>query len=93
MRAARWGARGPAGEGALLSVSDDGPGIPIEQQARLFDPFFTTKAAGTGLGLSIVARLVEAHGGQISFQSAPGVGTKFEVRLPAKPRAEKTVLA
>ena len=93
VRAARWGSRGAAVEGALLSVTDNGSGIASERQARLFDPFFTTKAAGTGLGLSIVARLVEAHGGRISFQTAPGVGTRFEVRLPAKPRAEKTVHA
>ena len=75
---------GPGGM-VVLSVTDDGPGIPASQHARLFDPFYTTKAAGTGLGLSIVARLVEAHRGQISFQSAPGVGTHFEVRLPRAP--------
>ena len=66
----------------MLTVTDNGPGIPLEIQSRLFDPFFTTKAAGTGLGLSIVARLVENHGGEIAFQSAPGSGTRFVVRLP-----------
>ncbi len=74
--------RGHLGEVAVLSVTDNGPGIPVELQPRLFDPFFTTKAAGTGLGLSIVARLVEQQGGEIVFQSAPGVGTRFSVRLP-----------
>ncbi|MEO6994517.1 MAG: ATP-binding protein [Lacunisphaera sp.] len=74
--------RGHLVEVAVLSVSDNGPGIPTELQPRLFDPFFTTKAAGTGLGLSIVARLVEQQGGEIVFQSAPGVGTRFSVRLP-----------
>jgi signal transduction histidine kinase len=69
-------------EVAVLSVTDDGPGIPAAVQARLFDPFFTTKAAGTGLGLAIVARLVESHGGEITFQTAPGRGTCFAVRLP-----------
>ncbi len=73
---------GQPGEVAVLSVMDSGPGIPPEIQSRLFDPFFTTKAAGTGLGLSIVARLVEQHGGEISFQSAPNIGTRFSVRLP-----------
>jgi signal transduction histidine kinase len=67
---------------AVLSVTDNGPGIPAEIQARLFDPFFTTKPAGTGLGLSIVARLVENQGGEITFQSAPRAGTRFAVRLP-----------
>lgn len=74
--------RGRPADVAVLSVADNGPGIPAEIQPRLFDPFFTTKAAGTGLGLSIVARLVEQHGGEITFQSAPRAGTRFAVRLP-----------
>jgi signal transduction histidine kinase len=73
---------GRPAEVAVLSVTDDGPGIPPEHQSRLFDPFFTTKAAGTGLGLSIVARLVENHGGEIGFQTVPRSGTRFNVRLP-----------
>lgn len=77
--------RGQRGiEVAVLCISDDGPGIPNEVQARLFDPFFTTKASGTGLGLPIVARLIEAHGGEIAFQTAPGKGTRFDVRLPVR---------
>ena len=74
--------RNRAADVAVLSVTDNGPGIPTELHPRLFDPFFTTKAAGTGLGLSIVARLVEQHGGEIVFQSVPNVGTRFDVRLP-----------
>jgi signal transduction histidine kinase len=74
--------RGRRADVAVLTVTDDGPGIPLKIQSRLFDPFFTTKAAGTGLGLSIVSRLVENHGGEITFQSAPGSGTRFAVRLP-----------
>jgi C4-dicarboxylate-specific signal transduction histidine kinase len=74
--------RGRPAKVAVLSVTDNGPGIPAGHRARLFDPFFTTKAAGTGLGLSIVARLVEQHGGEITFQSAPRAGTRFSVRLP-----------
>jgi signal transduction histidine kinase len=75
-------------EVAVLSVTDDGPGIPAAVQARLFDPFFTTKAAGTGLGLAIIARLVENHGGEITFQTAMGKGTRFAVRLPVRRPAE-----
>lgn len=71
-----------AAEVAVLSVTDNGPGIPEKVQARLFDPFFTTKSTGTGLGLSIVAHLVENQRGAITFQSAPGAGTRFAVRLP-----------
>lgn len=74
--------RGKPSEVAVLSVTDNGPGIPEAIQSRLFDPFFTTKPTGTGLGLSIVARLVENQGGEIKFQSAPGTGTRFVVRLP-----------
>lgn len=69
---------------AEVTVTDNGPGIPAAIQPRLFDPFFTTKPAGTGLGLSIVARLVESQGGEIAFQSAPRVGTRFAVRLPVR---------
>jgi signal transduction histidine kinase len=81
---------GRAAEVAVLSVTDNGPGIPAKIQARLFDPFFTTKSTGTGLGLSIVARLVENQRGKISFQSAPGSGSRFAVRLPLPPAAPQT---
>jgi len=67
---------------AVLRVTDDGPGIPAAVRARLFDPFFTTKKAGTGLGLAIIARLVENHGGEITYQTVEGKGTSFAVRLP-----------
>lgn len=65
-----------------LSVTDQGPGIPPDVQRRLFDPFFTTKPHGTGLGLSISARILEGHGGNLAYQTAPGRGTTFFVRLP-----------
>jgi len=76
--------RGALSEVAVLSVTDNGPGIPPKVQSRLFDPFFTTKPSGTGLGLSIVARLIENQGGEIAFQSAPRTGTRFLVRLPIR---------
>ncbi|PTY06152.1 hypothetical protein DB347_11920 [Opitutaceae bacterium EW11] len=74
--------RGRPQEVAVLTVRDDGPGIRPELHSRLFDPFFTTKASGTGLGLSLVARIVDNHGGEIRFRSAPGAGTRFDIRLP-----------
>lgn len=66
-------------------VSDTGPGISAEQAGQLFKPYFTTKKHGTGLGLFVTRRLVTDHGGDISFESAPGLGTRFLVRLPAVP--------
>ncbi|QWV98910.1 HAMP domain-containing protein [Geomonas nitrogeniifigens] len=72
-------------EGALeLRVSDNGPGIPREIQAKIFDPFFTTKPAGqgTGLGLSVSYGIVKDHGGEIRLESEEGGGTTFIITLP-----------
>jgi signal transduction histidine kinase len=66
-----------------VEVADDGPGIPEPVQRRLFEPFFTTKREGTGLGLSLSRGIVEAHGGELKLESAPGKGTRFTIRLPA----------
>lgn len=67
-----------------ISVTDNGPGIPVELRDRIFTPYFTTKAEGTGLGLAIVERIVIEHGGQIEVDSTPNQGTRFIVKLPAK---------
>jgi signal transduction histidine kinase len=72
------------GEEVILGVADDGAGMTAESQAQLFTPYFTTKTNGTGLGLAIVLRVVEEHGGSIRVASTPGVGTRFEVRLPRR---------
>lgn len=66
-------------------VSDTGMGMNEETRKRVFEPFFSTKkeGKGTGLGLSISKELVEAHGGRIEMDSEPGLGTRFEVILPA----------
>ena len=72
----------------LLTVSDTGPGIPLEAQRHLFDPFFQAHrkpeigTQGLGLGLSIVKQLVELHDGSISVESEEGQGTMFRIRLP-----------
>ena len=73
-----------AGKWLSLEVTDDGPGIAPEIATRIFDPFFTTKPSGvgTGLGLSIVYGIVHQHGGEISFDSQLGAGTRFLVELP-----------
>jgi signal transduction histidine kinase len=75
---------GRAGDSlVVLSVSDAGPGIPAEHQARIFERFFTTEAdgEGTGLGLSIVKSVIDAHSGWIELESTPG-NTTFRVSLP-----------
>jgi two-component system sensor histidine kinase AtoS len=66
----------------VVTVSDDGPGIPDEIRERVFEPFLTTKSNGTGLGLAITKRIVTAHHGSIKVNSFPG-GTMFEVTLLA----------
>ncbi|MGD9764095.1 MAG: sensor histidine kinase [Candidatus Binatia bacterium] len=70
----------------LISISDDGPGIPAAARSRIFEPFFTTKAEGrgTGLGLSVSYGIVERHGGTIAVQSNAGCGTTFTVALPLR---------
>lgn len=67
----------------IVTVTDDGPGIPAEIRERIFDPFFTTKPVGegTGLGLDIVRRVVHWHNGDVTVDSRPG-HTVFRVRLP-----------
>ena len=66
----------------VITVSDNGEGIPEDIQSHLFDPFVTTKSGGTGLGLALVAKIIGDHGGMIEFTSEPGC-TTFRVYLPA----------
>jgi hypothetical protein len=68
-----------------VDVTDNGPGIPPDQQLHMFVPFFTTKQKGTGLGLAICQRIVKNHGGTIAVQSKVGEGTTFVIRLPGLP--------
>ncbi len=69
---------------AVISISDNGSGIPPEVLPRIFDPFFTTKksGAGTGMGLAVVLGIIQSHDGAIGVESTLGEGTTFTVFLP-----------
>jgi two-component system, NtrC family, sensor kinase len=68
----------------VVTISDNGPGIPAECINRIFEPFFTTKeiGKGTGLGLSVAYDIVKKHRGEIEVQSEAEKGTTFIVRIP-----------
>jgi len=76
------------GDHAVLEVADEGPGLDEEHAAKVFDRFFRVDPArardngGAGLGLAIVSAIVEAHGGTVAVETAPGAGARFTVRLP-----------
>jgi two-component system sensor histidine kinase ChvG len=74
-----------AGGYAELRVTDDGPGIPPDEAARVFERFYTTRRhdKGTGLGLALVRAIVEAHDGSVSVVSEPGQGATLQARFPA----------
>ncbi len=68
----------------MISISDNGCGIRPADRVKIFEPFFTTKPVGqgTGLGMSISYEIIKKHGGDISFETEPGQGTVFHIRLP-----------
>ncbi len=65
-----------------VSVSDNGPGLNLEQSRRLFEPFFTTKTKGTGLGMAIARRIIEAHNGRIDVGNQHSQGAEIVITLP-----------
>ena len=84
----------------VLSVADDGTGIPSGIKDRIFEPFFTTKeqGRGTGLGLSTVHSVAQGHGGFVTCESEPGKGSRFDVYFPEatapeSPRADEPTSA
>ncbi|MBL8952818.1 MAG: HAMP domain-containing histidine kinase [Myxococcaceae bacterium] len=76
-------------EGVTVSIADTGGGIPAAIRDRIFEPFFTTKdvGQGTGQGLAIARSVVSKHGGTLTFDSRPGEGTTFFIRLPVPAEA------
>jgi histidine kinase len=68
----------------VFQVADTGQGMDEETQRKIFSSFFSTKGSkGTGLGLLVTSKMVQEHGGEISFESEPGVGSTFSISLPA----------
>jgi signal transduction histidine kinase len=77
-----------AGTEVWVRVRDNGPGMDGDTLHKIFSPFFTSKANGTGLGLAISKKLVDAHGGRLEANSAPGHGTEFVLTLPKRGAAD-----
>jgi two-component system phosphate regulon sensor histidine kinase PhoR len=77
-----------------LVVSDQGPGIPLDEQRKIFDRFYRTREArgtnvrGSGIGLSLVKHIAEAHGGEVIVDSEPGKGTAFMIDIPVSEAQE-----
>jgi signal transduction histidine kinase len=93
--AQRYSATGPvrvrvedSDGGLVVSVCDDGPGIPEARRSKIFDRFYTTDAesGGTGLGLAIVDSVARRHGGRVSLESTVGAGSRFDLWLPLPSR-------
>ena len=66
----------------IISVIDQGPGIPEAIQEKVLQPFFTTKSNGTGLGLAVAKIIAETHGGEFSLKSKPNSGATVTFKLP-----------
>ncbi|KAB1443325.1 ABC transporter substrate binding protein [Pseudodesulfovibrio senegalensis] len=75
-----------------LSISDNGPGIPMDILDKIFDPFFTTKdkTEGTGLGLAVVHGIVKGHNGAITVSSSPWDNTRFDIYLPSNEKLDES---
>ncbi|MBO9597703.1 MAG: PAS domain S-box protein [Cohnella sp.] len=74
----------------VIEVEDQGGGIPQEVIKRLGEPFYTTKQSGTGLGLTVCFKIIQAHGGTLTFASIPNQGTVAIVKLPVEAPAEES---
>jgi two-component system sensor histidine kinase DctS len=71
-----------ANQHVLISITDNGCGIAVDDAQQLFEPFYTTKSEGLGVGLNICRSVVEAHQGRLWFEPNPGSGTVFHISLP-----------
>jgi len=72
----------PAHKEAIISIRDQGPGIPDDIREKIFDLYFTTKAGGSGIGLAMTYRILQLHHGSVEVQSVAGQGSVFSLRIP-----------
>jgi signal transduction histidine kinase len=81
----------PTGDEVVVSVTNEGAGIPADEQERIFDRFYQSsdgdRGRGTGIGLTIAQRFTALHGGRIWVESEPGCGATFSFTMPAATRA------
>jgi signal transduction histidine kinase len=75
----------PAHKEAIISIRDQGPGIPDDIREKIFDLYFTTKAGGSGIGLAMTYRILQLHHGSVEVQSVAGQGSVFSLRIPLTP--------
>jgi signal transduction histidine kinase len=75
----------PHGSEVWITVADNGPGVPVEEQPKLFQAFYSTKGQkGTGLGLAAAQKIIQEHGGMVTMNSTPGQGAAFVIHLPKR---------
>ena len=70
------------GETGVVTVRDEGPGIPAEIRDKIYNLYFTTKQGGSGIGLAMTYRVVQLHQGSVEFESVEGQGATFSLRFP-----------
>jgi PAS domain S-box-containing protein len=75
------------GDYIIITIEDEGCGIAEENISKIFDPYFTTKDDGSGLGLATTYSIIQQHGGHITVESKPGVGTKFQIHIPTSKKS------
>lgn len=71
-------------EGSLITVEDDGPGLPADEQHHLFEPFFTRRKDGTGLGLALIKQIAQSHGGWVRGENRHEASARFSLWLPLR---------
>jgi len=77
----------------VITVEDNGPGIPNSRIADIFEPFYTTRKEGSGLGLYVARQLCEANQAELTVDSQPGIGTSFHIRMGLAPQPSRIMMS